>query len=78
MNQTPGAAAQKLPALINWLGILAITLLVVLPVSVMTVRSGAWQQGLLLYAIGCFGAAILCCWRWCCCCCRATRAGARP
>jgi len=59
MNQTPGTAAQKLPALINWLGILAITLLVVLPVSVMTVRSGAWQQGLLLYAIGCFGAAIL-------------------
>ena len=59
MNQTPGTAAQKLPALINWLGLLALTMLVVLPVAVLTVRSGAWQQGLLLYAIGCFGAAIL-------------------
>ena len=59
MNQTPGTPAQKLPALINWLGLLALTMLVVLPVAVMTVRSGAWQQGLLLYAIGCFGAAIL-------------------
>jgi len=59
MNQTPGTPAQKLPALVNWLGLLAFTMLVVLPVAVMTVRSGAWQQGLLLYAIGCFGAAIL-------------------
>ena len=59
MNQTPGTPAQKLPALINWLGLLALTMLVVLPVAVLTVRSGAWQQGLLLYAIGCFGAAIL-------------------
>jgi uncharacterized protein (DUF1499 family) len=59
MNQTTGTVAQKLPALINWLGLLALTMLVVLPVAVLTVRSGAWQQGLLLYAIGCFGAAIL-------------------
>jgi len=59
MNQTKGTPAQKLPALVNWLGLLAFTMLVVLPVAVMTVRSGAWQQGLLLYAIGCFGAAIL-------------------
>ncbi len=59
MNQTPGTPAQKLPALINLLGLLALTMLVVLPVAVLTVRSGAWQQGLLLYAIGCFGAAIL-------------------
>jgi uncharacterized protein (DUF1499 family) len=59
MNQTSGTAAQKLPALVNWLGLLALTLLVMLPVAVVTVRSGAWQQGLLLYAIGCFGAAIL-------------------
>ena len=46
-NETPG--------LINWTGYLALTLLLVLPLSVLTVRSGAWQQGLLLYALACLG-----------------------
>ena len=45
--------------LVNWIGYLALTLLVVLPLSVLIVRSGAWQQGLLLYALSCVGAAIL-------------------
>lgn len=54
MNQSP-----KLPALINWIGYLIITLLVALPLAVLIVRSGAWQQGLLLYAIGCLGATAL-------------------
>ncbi|CAA0123756.1 Uncharacterised protein [Halioglobus japonicus] len=49
----------KTPGLINWTFYLAMTLLVVLPLSVLTVRSGAWQQGLLLYAIACFGSAAL-------------------
>lgn len=47
------------PKLINWIGYLIITLLVMLPIAVLTVRSGAWQQGLMLYAISCLGAALL-------------------
>ncbi len=47
------------PGLVNWLGYLAITFLVLLPLSVLMVRSGAWQQGLLLYAVSCLGAAVL-------------------
>ena len=49
----------KTPGLINWLGYLAITLLLVLPISVLMVRSGAWQQGLLLYAIACLGSMVV-------------------
>jgi uncharacterized protein (DUF1499 family) len=30
-----------------------------LPVSVLTVRSGAWQQGLLLYALSCLGCVLI-------------------
>ena len=51
--------AQSSSTLVNWIGYLAITLLVTLPLAVMTVRAGAWQQGLLLYALSCLGAAIL-------------------
>ncbi|PLW70309.1 DUF1499 domain-containing protein [Pseudohalioglobus lutimaris] len=50
---------QSTPGLVNWVGYLAITLLVTLPLAVLTVRSGAWQQGLLVYAISCLGAAVL-------------------
>lgn len=50
---------ESTPGLINWIGYLAITLLIALPVAVLTVRSGAWQQGLLVYAISCLGAALL-------------------
>lgn len=49
----------KTPGLINWTGYFALTLLLILPLSVFTVRSGAWQQGLLLYAIASFGSALL-------------------
>lgn len=45
--------------LVNWLGYLALTLLLVIPLSVLTVRSGAWQQGLLLLALACAGSALL-------------------
>jgi len=49
----------KAPGLVNWIGYLAITLLLILPLSILTVRSGAWQQGLILYALGCFGATLI-------------------
>ena len=54
MNDT-----DKLPGAINWLGYLAITLLLTTPLAVLTVRSGAWQQGLLLYALSCLGSALV-------------------
>ena len=59
MNQTAPSAAQPRPALINWLGYLSTTLLLALPIAVLMVRSGNWQQGLLVYAVACLGAALL-------------------
>lgn len=47
------------PKMVNWVGYLAITMLVTLPLAVLTVRSGAWQQGLMLYALSCLGATII-------------------
>ena len=47
------------PRLVDWVGYLGITVLAALPLSVLTVRSGVWQQGLLLYALSCLGAALL-------------------
>lgn len=55
MNQT----TTRTPTPLNWLGYIAITLLIALPVSVLMVRSGAWQQGLMVYALSCLGAALL-------------------
>ena len=52
-------ATQKIPGLINWIGYLAITLLVTIPIAILTVRSGAWQQGLLLYAMSCLGSVLV-------------------
>jgi uncharacterized protein (DUF1499 family) len=49
----------KSPALVTWIGYLAAGLLLALPLAVLMVRSGAWQQGLLLYALACLGAALL-------------------
>lgn len=43
----------------KWLGILALVALVLLPVSVVMVRAGLWQQGLAMYALTCLSAAIL-------------------
>lgn len=45
----------KTPGLITWSGYIAIALLLLLPLSVLTVRSGAWQPGLLLYALASLG-----------------------
>lgn len=49
----------KTPALVAWCGYLALALLVALPVSVLAVRSGAWQPGLLLYALASLGSMAL-------------------
>jgi hypothetical protein len=59
MNATPDPQALPKPALVNWLGYIAVALLLMLPVAVLTVRSGAWQQGLLIYALSCLGAAMV-------------------
>ena len=47
------------PAMVNWTGYIAITLLLTLPLAVLMVRAGIWQQGLLLYAVSCLGAALV-------------------
>ncbi len=49
----------KPPGLVNWAGYIALTLLLALPLSVLAVRSGAWQLGLLLYAIACLGSIVV-------------------
>ena len=49
----------NMPRLINWLGYFAIGLLLILPLSVLTIRTGQWQLGLPLYAIACFGSTLL-------------------
>ena len=49
----------KTPGVVNWLGYLAITFALLLPVAVLTVRAGSWQEGLLLYALSCLGCSIL-------------------
>ena len=59
MSQAMDARTGQTPALVNWLGYLALALLLALPAAVLMVRSGAWQQGLLVYAIACAGAALL-------------------
>lgn len=45
--------------IVSWGGYLALTLLLALPLSVLSVRAGLWQQGLLLYALCSVGAALL-------------------
>ncbi|MFU8763086.1 MAG: DUF1499 domain-containing protein [Haliea sp.] len=54
MPQSSGSS-RLLSALIY----LALALLLALPLAVLTVRAGLWQQGLLLYAISCLAAAII-------------------
>jgi len=48
----------KPPGLVTWTGYIALTLMLAIPLSVLAVRSGAWQQGLLLYAIACVGSIV--------------------
>jgi len=47
---------------IRWPGYLAIALLLLIPIAVLTVRSGNWQQGLMLYALACAASALLLLW----------------
>lgn len=51
--------SQKMPGLVTWAGYLAIAVCAALPLSVLMVRTGTWQQGLLLYAVGCLAATAL-------------------
>jgi len=44
---------------LQWGGYLALTLLLALIMSVVMVRAGLWQPGLILYAISCLGSAIV-------------------
>ena len=53
------AQTKQSSTLVNWIGYLGITLLLVLPLSVLTVRAGAWQQGLLLFALSCLGSLLV-------------------
>ena len=59
MTRESSLRSGQQPALVNWLGYLALTFLLTLPLAVLTVRAGAWQQGLLVYAISCLAAVIL-------------------
>ncbi len=54
MSQSPGSSR-----LLTVLSYIALTLLLALPLAVVTVRSGLWQQGLLLYAVSCLAAALV-------------------
>lgn len=47
------------PTFIRWAGYLALSLLIIIPLAVLTVRSGAWQQGLGLYALSTLGSTLL-------------------
>ena len=49
----------KAPGLVNWTGYLSLAMLLILPVAVIAARSGAWQPGLLLYAVAILGSAML-------------------
>jgi uncharacterized protein (DUF1499 family) len=49
----------KTPGLVARTGYIALILLLAIPLSVLAVRSGAWQQGLLIYAIACLGSIVV-------------------
>jgi uncharacterized protein (DUF1499 family) len=54
MNESTSA-----PRVVNWTGYLSLAMLLILPVSVLAARTGAWQPGLLLYAIAILGSTLL-------------------
>lgn len=54
MQQSPDSS--RLLTVLTWI---ALALLLALPLAVLSVRAGFWQQGLLLYAISCLAAAIV-------------------
>ncbi len=47
------------PGVVKWTGYTAVALLLLLPLSVLMVRSGQWQPGLALYALANLGSALL-------------------
>lgn len=54
MNQ-----ANEMPVLVKRMRYVALTLLILLPLSVIAVRAGAWKLGLPLYAVACLGSTLL-------------------
>ena len=48
-----------LPGIIRWSGYIALVLLIGIPIAVISVRSGAWELGLGLYALACLGSTLL-------------------
>jgi uncharacterized protein (DUF1499 family) len=54
MNESSSA-----PRVVAWTGYLSLAMLLILPVSVLAARTGAWQPGLLLYAIAILGSTLL-------------------
>lgn len=54
MQPSPGSSR-----LLTTLTYLALALLLALPLAVLMVRAGLWQEGLLLYAVSCLAAAIV-------------------
>lgn len=53
------AGEARAPAPVRWPGYLAWVFLALLPLAVLTVRGGQWQQGLLLYAVACLASVLL-------------------
>ena len=53
------ATSSKAPRLVNWTGYLSLAMLLILPVSVLAARTGAWQPALLIYAIAILGSTLL-------------------
>ncbi|NQX88183.1 MAG: DUF1499 domain-containing protein [Halioglobus sp.] len=51
--------SNNVPRVVNWTGYLSLAMLLILPVSVLAARTGAWQPGLLLYAIAILGSTLL-------------------
>lgn len=54
MQQSPDKSR-----LLTVLTYIALALLLALPLAVLTVRAGLWQQGLMMYAISCLAAAVV-------------------
>jgi uncharacterized protein (DUF1499 family) len=51
--------AAAMPPLVQRMRYISLALLLLLPISVITVRAGAWKLGLPLYALACLGSTLL-------------------
>ncbi|MDG2410377.1 MAG: DUF1499 domain-containing protein [Halioglobus sp.] len=53
------SSSSNAPRLVNWTGYLSLAMLLILPVSVLAARTGAWQPALLIYAVAIVGSTLL-------------------